>query len=139
MQSRFDPKLVVVVVVGRAFVGATMGRFAKRVKARTFYRTNAAKRAKTDIIRVQTLVQRLDRTRSREAASYLSRILLLLRVQAVAGTLSLSQARFMAIEQRWILDVTAWMLQSSAKQGGIHAIAQLRRLRRSHALHLREA
>ena len=117
-----------------------MGRFAKRVKARTFYRTNAAKRAKTDIIRVQTLVQRLDRTRSREAASYLSRILLLLRVQAVAGTLSLSQARFMAIEQRWILDVTPLMLQSSADAPlGIYGIAQLRRLRRPHALHLREA
>jgi len=121
---------------------AAPGAFARRNGRTTGYRSKARARAAADMAKITTLSRSLKVKKMPEAAKYLKSIQFLLRLQMVAGADTAKKARFMAIEQRWILDLTALMLQESTKKipkSTALEQRQLRSLRKPHAIYLKYA
>ncbi len=102
----------------------------------TSYRSKAKARAELDTAQINKLAHRLKLKKIVDAATYLKMVEPLLKLQALAGASTPKMWQCMAINQRWILDVTTLMLKDSTT-GTASEQKVLRNLRRPHALYLK--
>ena len=93
------------------------GRFAKKHGAFVVYKGKASERAKKDLRKLKTLVKGLQKLNvAASSEKQLANLRYLLTLQSLSGIPGKSAAWFMAIEQRWALDLIKLTLDEKEKK-----------------------